>query len=396
MTGFRGILAAGLGILIAGFSTSGCGTSTAAPSDTIVVRTDTTIRISLAAVGDLMCHSTQFNYARVGEDTFNFRPCYQFVGSSLKDADFTMGNLETALAGNKYKYIGFPLFNSPDDYLDPLADLDFDLILHANNHTMDRGEAGVIRTNKQMDLRGLAHSGSFISQRDRDSIRIFDIQGLKMGVVNFTYGTNDIPVPSGKEWLVNVIDTILIAKDIAVARKAGASIVTVFFHWGEEGQRMPNVYQQMIADATIRAGADLIIGAHPHVLQPISKYKTAPGATLDSGIVAWSLGNFFSNQPWRYNDAGTILYINLDYHYGDTTWVKLAGIEVLPTWVYRGTHPEKKLHLIFPSEWATMGFSQPYLNEESMRMMKEAWEDSKLTLTKMDPGVKFRRVPLPK
>ncbi len=342
---------------------------------------DSMVTVQIAAIGDLMCHAPQFTNAKVAADSFNFRPCFAEIQKVLQDADFTIGNLETVLGGSAIGYKGYPNFNTPDDYLDALQLAGFDFLVTANNHSLDQGEKGVLRTLDKLDEYKIPHTGTHRSQRDRDSVRVVDVQGITIGIVNFTYGMNGYKCPAGKEWMVNVIDTALIERDIAAAKALNPDLVLAFFHWGNEYEHEPNPYQKAAASIAIQSGADLIIGSHPHVLQPVELFKTV-GGKLDSGLVAWSLGNFFSNQVNRYTDAGVVLQFGLTKN-KNTGKVTLGGIQYVPTWVYRGTNPAKKLHIIFPAEIGQSD-SLPYafLNTESHTKLKQAWTDTELYINK--------------
>lgn len=344
-------------------------------------RPDSLVTIEVAAIGDLMCHQPQFTNAKVAADSFDFRPCFAEIQKVLQDADFTIGNLETVLGGSAIGYKGYPNFNTPDDYLDALQLAGFDFLVTANNHSLDQGEKGVMRTLDKLDEYKLPHTGTHRSQRDRDSVRVVDIQGITIAIVNFTYGMNGYKCPAGKEWMVNVIDTALIEQDIAAAKALNPDLVLAFFHWGNEYEHEPNAYQKAAASIAIQSGADLIIGSHPHVLQPVELFK-AVGGKLDSGLVAWSLGNFFSNQVNRYTDAGVVLQFALTKN-KNTGKVTLGRIQYVPTWVYRGTNPVKKLHIIFPAEIGQAD-SLPYafLNTESHTKLKQAWTDTELYINK--------------
>ncbi|MGA7720817.1 MAG: CapA family protein, partial [Ignavibacteriaceae bacterium] len=226
---------------------------------------DSTITISISAVGDLMCHSPQFEYARVSADSFDFKPSFEIIKKYLQNSDFTFGNLETVAGGKAKGYSGYPFFNAPDQFVSAVKSAGFNLITTSNNHALDGGEAGLLRTISIIKNSGLNYTGTFISGKDRDSIRIYNIKGIKVGLLAYTYGTNGNTVPKGKPYLINIIDTALIRNDINLYRHNGAEIVLVYFHFGTEYKRTPDDYQKTIVEKTIAGGADLIIGGHPHV-----------------------------------------------------------------------------------------------------------------------------------
>ncbi len=347
---------------------------------------DSLITVTITFVGDLMCHSTQYNYARVENDSFDFRPVYKEVKDYLSSSDLMVGNLETVTAGKKAGYSGYPFFNTPDDYIAALGHSGFDLLTTANNHSLDQGEKGVQRTIEQLMLNNLNYVGTFSSQRDRDSIRVFDLNGITVAVLSYTYGTNGIPKPKGKDYIVNLIEYDLINRDISNARKTGCDIVVVSYHFGEEYKRFPNQYQNEVVNQTIKSGADIIIGSHPHVIQPVDYYKTQ-NAKLDSGFIAYSLGNFISNQRWRYSDAGVILNIELTKNIS-TDSIFISGVNYLPTWVFRGNTDLGKEFIILPSQ-SYDDTTYYFLSKEERKLMKQALDDTGSILTEYTDRIKL-------
>ncbi len=314
-------------------------------SDSIYVQ-DSISSITNGAVGDLMCHSTQYNYARTGHNTFNFDPCFTFVKDLLESPDLMIGNLETTLAGERIHYSGYPQFNTPDDFAASLARNGFDMLVTANNHSNDTGTKGIVRTLDVLDSLDLMHTGTYASEDERDEIVIHTIEGISLAVLAYTYSTNGLELPADKPWLVNPIDSGLIASDIGKARDNGAEIVVTFFHFGNEYQREPDAYQRRVAGWAAEEGADIILGSHPHVVQPAEWFLTT-GATLDTGFIAWSLGNFISNQPMDYTDEGLIVHLTLTKNHS-TGKITLSDCSYYPTWVYRGTDSKDKIHRVIP------------------------------------------------
>lgn len=346
-------------------------------SKSLVVEKDSIVTITISAIGDLMCHSVQYNYAKVAKDSFDFNPVFDHVKEIISKSDFAFGNLETVLAGSTKNYSGYPFFNTPNSFVEALKNAGFDLLVTSNNHSLDRGEDGILRTIQELDKLNLNHTGTFATQRDRDSIRIIAIKGIKVGVIAYSYGTNGNPIPSHKPYLINIIDTELIASDVEKARKDGAEIVLVNFHFGEEYQREPNLFQEEIVQKTIDAGADIIIGGHPHVIQPVKIIKTS-NAKLDSGFVAYSLGNFISNQRWRYSDAGVILTLSLTKNF-TTDSIYISGIDYHPVWVFKGNTNLGKRYIIVPEK-----NSYDFISETDQRLMNEAFSDTRYIFSLYD------------
>lgn len=348
------------------------------------IEIDSVATLRIAVVGDLMCHSPQFNYAKVLNDSFDFNPVYRYIKENLENADFTFGNLETVIGEKGSIYLGYPRFKSPKDYVTALAQNGFDFLCFANNHTLDQGERGILTTIRTLNENKIGYTGAFNSQSDRDSIRILDLNGIKIALLAYSYGTNGSVIPKGKEYLINLIDYNLIEKDILSAKLNGAEIVLVNFHFGNEYQRFPSDYQKEVVKKTIEFGADLITASHPHVIQPIEFYKTN-GATLDSGIVAYSLGNFISNQRKRFNDAGIILYLNLEKNL-NTKKIELKSVEYLLTWVFKGKTDLGNEFLILP---LSKDFN--FLSESDKTKMKQALTDTKEIITAYTKNVKLTK-----
>jgi poly-gamma-glutamate capsule biosynthesis protein CapA/YwtB (metallophosphatase superfamily) len=333
--------------------------------------------IRIAAVGDIMCHSPQFQYSQVTKDSFDFVPVFRYINKYLKDADFTLGNLETVNAGKDKKYSGYPMFNSPDEFITAVKSAGFNLVTTSNNHALDRGEFGINRTITQLIKNNLNYTGTFTSQHDRDSIRIFDIKGIKTAFLSYSYGTNGNPIPGGKKYLINIIDYDLIQKDIIQARQSGAELVIVYYHFGEEYKREPSAFQKTTVNKTIEMRADIILGGHPHVLEPAVYFKTQ-NAKIDTGFAIYSLGNFFSNQRKRFTDGGSILYLNISKNINtDSLWI--SSVEFLPTWIYKGQTDRGSEYLILPAKNEQ---DYPFVHESDKRQMHTSFEDTQYILHK--------------
>lgn len=335
---------------------------------------------TICIIGDLMCHSTQFNYARVDADSFDFTGVYKEVKKYLSDADLTFGNLETVTVGKSVGYSGYPYFNTPDDFVYALKDAGFDLLITANNHALDQGWDGVKRTIEVINENEIHHTGTFKSQEDRDSIRIFEINSIRIAILAYSENTNGLPIPSDKKFSINLIDEEVIKRDILSARMNNADVVLVHFHYGPEYNREPSDYQKEIVQKTIEAGADIIIGGHPHVIQPFDYFKTN-NAKLDSGFVAYSLGNFISNQRWRYSDAGVILNLEISKNITKDS-VFISSVEYIPTWVFKGNTEKGKEYIILPSQITDDDSVYTYLTPDDRKLMKESFEDTKEIITK--------------
>lgn len=351
------------------------------------IEIDSVATLRIAVVGDLMCHSPQFNYAKVSKDSFDFNPVYRYIKESLENADFTFGNLETVIGEMGSVYLGYPRFKSPKDYVTALANNGFDFLCFANNHTLDQAEKGILNTIQTLNENSIGYTGAFNSQSDRDSIRILNLNGIKIALLAYSYGTNGNVIPKGKEYLINLIDYNLIEKDILSAKQSSAEIVLVNFHFGNEYQRFPSDYQKEVVKKTIEFGADLITASHPHVIQPIEFYKTNC-ATLDSAVVAYSLGNFISNQRKRYTDAGVILYLNLEKNL-NTKKIELKSVEYLPTWVFKGKTDFGNEFIILPLSKDIDSLKFNFISDSDKARMKQALTDTQEIITVYTKGIKL-------
>ncbi|AFM03744.1 Bacterial capsule synthesis protein PGA_cap [Bernardetia litoralis DSM 6794] len=335
--------------------------------------------LTFAVTGDLMCHGSQYKTVFEGNDTYNFLPVFEAVKPFLSAADVAIGNLETVLAGEGKNYKSYPQFNTPNAYADALKDAGFDIIVTVNNHTYDQGKAGVLRTLDELDKRNFTGVlGSYRTQEAQDEIKVFEKNDIKYSVLAYTQFSN-ITLRSSESHLFQLIDTVKVGQDIQKARKQGAEIVLIHYHWGAEYLPEPNSYQKMITEKTIQLGADVIIGGHPHVVQPLKKYKTQNNATLDSGIVAYSMGNFYSGQRKRYRHNGLILWLEMEKitekndKNEKVSKISLKNIAHLPTWVYYGKagNPSKNEYRIYPAQNDSIPFS-PFLSLDTLDFISKS------------------------
>ncbi len=350
---------------------------------------DSISEISINLVGDLMCHLPQTNNAKLSNGEYDFNPSFEYIKPYLQDADITIGNLETTFAGTVQPYAGYPAFNSPDAYCTALKNAGFDFLVTANNHSMDTREAGLLRTIEVIKKHGLGYAGTYLNQQDHDSIRIVNIKGVKLGILNYTYGTNGAYPSSDHTYMLNVIDSAGIIGAVKAAKTKGADIVLVFYHMGVENVTEPTQAQKDAVRFALEAGASLVIGAHPHMIGPTQKVYSK--AINDTAFVAYSLGNFLSNQYWRYTDAGVILKLIIQKNYTKKT-CSFKSANYLPTWVYRGDGA-KKMHILLPAQWATDSTKLPdFLNTSHHQKMLEAFNDTKQILTKYNTDLKLNSV----
>lgn len=335
---------------------------------------DSSISIEFSFVGDIMCHSTQYSYSMLPDSTFDFKPVYREIKQYFENSDIVVGNLETVIAGEQIDYAGYPIFNTPDAFLEGLNHAGFDILVTGNNHAYDQKETGVLNTIDFIHKYNMVNSGTYKSKLDRDSIKIFEKNGISFTILSYTYDVNFFKIPDNKNYLVNRINSDLIKKDIQKTRSKNVDIVMVYFHFGTEYALKENSYQTDIVKKTVAYGADLIIGAHPHSLQPVELYKTK-NANIDSGFVAYSLGNFISNQRWRYSDGGAILNFTISKN-KLTSEVTLEEVRYLPIWVFKGVTDWGWEYVILPSEMGVHNSYPFYVTENDKILMLECYNDS--------------------
>lgn len=263
-------------------------------------------RITLLFVGDLMQHKGQIDAARTPEGTYDYTECFDLVRNQISQADIAIGNLEVTLGGKPYT--GYPAFSAPDEYLQAIQDAGFDVLLTANNHCLDRGRKGLERTLQQLDSLHIPHAGTYrnAEERKKKYPLLIHKNGFRIAILNYTYGTNGIKATSPN--IVNYINRETIQQDIRQAQTYRPDAIIACMHWGEEYQTLPNREQQELTDWLLQQGVTHIIGAHPHVIQPLELRTNG----LQQHVVAYSLGNFISNMLSPNTDGGMMLTLQLE------------------------------------------------------------------------------------
>lgn len=307
----------------------------------LVVQAQDTTRLSLLFVGDIMQHDTNIAAAyNPVTGKYDYSACFEYVAPIIKSADLAIGNLELTLAGSPYK--GYPQFSAPDALAVELKRAGFDVLVTANNHSLDRRRKGLERTVRVLDSLQMLHTGTFKDSAERATVYPFVIEknGFRLSLLNYTYATNGIPVT--KPNIVNMIDTVQMKRDLKKAREQQGDAIIVFMHWGDEYQSLPNKEQKRLTELCFREGAKLVIGAHPHVLQPMEWRKE------NDQFVVYSLGNFISGQRPRYRDGGAMLWIDLQKVSRDSvTTTSINNAEYELEWVQK-TNDDKKEFVMLP------------------------------------------------
>lgn len=290
-------------------------------------------KLRLIFAGDVMGHAPMVKSAAIAGGKYDYRPCFKYIKPLIEQADIAVANLELTLPG-KPPYTGYPMFRSPDALGEALKDAGFDLLVTANNHSNDARGTGVVKTIETVQNQGFEQTGTFKTASDRASRYplILEKKGFKIAFLNYTYDTNG--VPTDPPTIVNLIDSVQMKLDLAEARRKRPDYIFVVMHWGLEYQLTENQAQRDLARMLIRHGADMVIGAHPHVVQPIKKETVVGvGGERREALVVYSMGNFISNQKQPHTDGGILFQVDLAKKTPQSP-VELFEYGFIPVWRY--------------------------------------------------------------
>lgn len=271
-------------------------------------------KVSIVMVGDILLHDGVTESCKT-EDGYDFSPIFENTKDVIESADIAIVNQEVIIGGEELKISGYPTFNAPYEIGDALVDAGFDVVCHGTNHALDRKKTGIINcltywsdNHPEIEVLGIHES-----EEDRNEISIMEVNGLKIAILNYTYGTNGIPLPEGMPYAVDIIDKEKIKKDLTNAEE-NADFTIVCPHWGVEYMLEENSQQKSIAEFMAENGADLIIGTHPHVIEPVEWVEAENG---NRALCYYSIGNFINWTSGRGKNVanrmvGAMAYIELD------------------------------------------------------------------------------------
>ena len=242
--------------------------------------------MSIVMVGDVLIHESVYKDAYDGEK-YDFSSMFSYIGKYIKDYDLKFCNQESIIGGYELGIGGYPNFNSPDEIGEELVSLGFNMISLANNHSYDKGENAILYSNSFWKTKNVITSGTSSSKEERENIKVHTKNGIKYAFISYTTSLNGYNIPKGKEYLVNMYDADIAKRDIE-SIKEEVDVIIVSMHWGVEYDNTPTTKQKEIAEYLSSLGVNLIIGHHPHVVQPIEY--------INNTLVIYSLGNFISNQ----------------------------------------------------------------------------------------------------
>lgn len=340
-------------------STNDATTENATPQET-EEETPKSTTINMAFTGDIMCHNTIYNDAYDSStDTYDFSYIFENIKYYIQTADIAVGNLETTFAGSSRGYSSYPTFNTPEALAYNLKKVGFDVLSTANNHCYDKGYNGLESTIDYLDNADISHTGTYKSEEAQNTILIKNVKGIQIAFLSFTYGTNGIPVPSDKTYSVNLIDEELILKQLSLAKEQNPDLICVSMHWGIEYQTAPNSEQKELADFLFQNGADIIIGNHPHVLQPMEKREiTLQDGTTKEGFIVYSLGNFLADQNKTYTRDSAILNLSITKDIDGA--IKINSAKYTPVYIYKDTSSSSKKFKIIDLENTIASYEAGY------------------------------------
>ncbi|ANU16489.1 capsular biosynthesis protein [Planococcus maritimus] len=306
-------------------------------------------RVSLSAIGDVLIHELVYEDAKTGA-AYNFDSMFEPIQPFLETADVTIANSESIVGGSDIGVSTYPSFNSPFELGDAMKATGIDAVSMANNHTLDRGVKAIENAVTYWGNIGVVSSGAYLSAQQRADIPVLERNGITLSFLSYTYGTNGIPTPASQPYLVNRIDRELIREDLAAARKK-SDVTVLSLHFGNEYEPMPTQEQLDLARFAADNGADIILGHHPHVLQPPAWIDTADGRR---SFVFYSLGNFLSGQKGVERRIGGIAHLEIEKRVSvDGSSISLTNPAFTPTFVQHQGYEDYEVLLLkdISGEW---------------------------------------------
>ncbi len=352
---------------------------------------------TIGAMGDLLLHPPVQEGSQTGDDTYDFNPMFQYIKPYIEELDYSVINFEGTLSTKEWGYSGYPLFRYPENVIDSTMETGFNLMLTANNHIGDGKPTGFQYTLNLFEQKGSDYIGSRKDTTGKQFL-VKEINGIKVGMANWTYGViadngkvsvNGIPVTTKDEMLVNIFDYGKldlfygqVQKDITEMKNEGAEIIVYYMHWGNEYKIVENDYQNIMAQQLCNFGVDVIVGGHPHVLQPIEYLTSAEGQ--HNTVCIYSLGNAVSNQRMNFMDRktghtedGVLFKFTITKKGEDQAYV--SGASYLPTWVNMRTEGSKRLYEIIPLD-IEKGWTSYFKTQAEIDSASGSYERSKAIL----------------
>ncbi|WP_099156498.1 CapA family protein [Virgibacillus ndiopensis] len=286
--------------------------------------------ITISAIGDMLIHSQVYKDAKEAKG-YDFTPMLDAVKPFLNNSTISIANQETMIGGESIGLSSYPRFNSPVEVGDALKNVGVDVVSIANNHTLDHGEDAIKQAIEHWETIDMMYTGAYKNKADSNDVRVYETnEGISVAFLAYTYGTNGIPVPDGKDYLVNLIDKENMASAIEEA-ESKADVTILCLHFGNEYERLPSEGQKDLVQFAADHGVEVVLGHHPHVLQPVDWVEGKAGNKM---LVAYSLGNFLSGQDEFYRRIGGIMQFTIHKSIvGEEETVEVTSPKFVPTFV---------------------------------------------------------------
>lgn len=312
--------------------------------------------VEIIVAGDIFPSPSLIN-SGIEKNGRNYLPYYEFITNYINKADLAIAWFGGPVAGKGEEFSGYPVYNNPPEFIKAAIEAGFDIFFHTN-HLLDRGLKGLIRTIEFFKTNGSVYLGTYLTEEESKKIYFFEKNGIKIAILSYLYGAN--AKVKTEKWMINYIDPVKISNDIVKAKGEKADFIIVGLHWGNEYERKPSAEQKKLAKYIIASGADMILGSHPHVIQPAEM--------IDGKFVIYSFGNFLSSQRKRYTDAGLMARFIIEKKDGKTYLKKASYI---PTWVkWQLIKDQKYLIRVLPIP----EFDRKYKNKETKLLSKQEYE----------------------
>lgn len=336
-------------------------------------------KVVFRCLGDFVIHDALLEAAKTADGNYDFYQMLAPVADLIGDADYTVANVDGVM-GASTVYSGYPRFSTPVSLMDALKDVGVDMLTLANNHALDCDFEGLVAMMDACDERGIAHVGAARSPEEKAEPRILEINGIRIGFLNYTTNLNGRDAAKENRSTAsfsvnNIFSNSSIDEDARALRDAGAEAIVAFMHWGVEYERLPHDEQKTLTARLVRAGVDVIIGGHPHVIQ--RNYwregtRTHDGA-MQKTLLCYSLGNFLSNQQQQYRNCGIIFEFTLEKDADGEITVHSPGY--IPVFVWREEVGKAYTYQVVATE-RLLNNRPGNMSQDAYKKLKRSWTDT--------------------